>query len=36
MYLRTQTSSFYQTVNISINNHNNTHNMPVAHISKLH
>ena len=30
MYLRTQPSSFYQTVNIPTNNHNNTHNMPVA------
>jgi len=30
LYLRTQPSSFYQTVNIPTNNHNNTHNMPVA------
>jgi len=30
LYLRTQPSSFYQTVNIPTNIHNNTHNMPVA------
>jgi len=30
LYLRTQLSSSYQTVNIPTNTHNNTHNMPVA------